>query len=183
MRILIAEDESIIRLGLKAMLIELGHNVIVAKDGHEALGQARIHRPDLAILDIKMPFTDGLQATVALARTQPMPILLLTAFSEQDLIKQAAELPIQGYLIKPIQPADLEAAIAVAKKRFEQTQKLENLTIELKETLEVRKLVDKAKGTLMALGMSEPEAFRTIQERARRSRKTLGEVAQAILGK
>ena len=104
MRILIAEDESIIRMGLKSMLQEMGHEVFAAADGREALQLARHYLPDLAILDIKMPKTDGLQAAKTLARTQPMPILLLTAFSQQDLVDQATELPIQGYLVKPIHP-------------------------------------------------------------------------------
>lgn len=181
MRVLIAEDESIIRLGLKSMLQELGHDVIVAKDGHDALGQARRHHPELAILDIKMPFTDGLQTTEALARTQPMPILLLTAFSEQDLIEKAAELPIHGYLVKPVQQHDLAAAIAVARKLFAKTQQLEARTTELEETLETRKLIDRAKGQLMDLGMSESKAFITIQERARRDRKPIKEVAKDII--
>ena len=181
MRILIAEDESIIRLGLKSMLQELGYEVILAKDGHEALSKARIHHPNLAILDIKMPFTDGLQVAATLARTQPMPILLLTAFSEQDLIEQASDLPIHGYLIKPIQLPDLAAAIAVGRKRFQESQGLEARANALEETMETRKFVYKAKEKLMASGMSEQKAFRTIQERARRTRKTMHEVARAIL--
>ena len=181
MRVLIAEDESIIRLGLKAMLQELGHDVVVAKDGHEALSKARIHHPNLAILDIKMPFSDGLQTTMALARTKPMPILLLTAFSEENLIKKAAKLPIQGYLIKPIQQADLAAAIAVAVKRFEQTQELETRSAKLEESLESRKLVDRAKSQLMSSGMSESSAYQFIQKRARRARKTMKDVAKKIL--
>ncbi|VAW43214.1 hypothetical protein MNBD_CHLOROFLEXI01-3636, partial [hydrothermal vent metagenome] len=104
MRILIADDESIIRMGLKSILQELGHEVLTAVNGREALEMARRHHPDLAILDIKMPYTDGLQAAKVLARSQPLPILLLTAFSEQDLIDKATDLPIHGYLIKPIKP-------------------------------------------------------------------------------
>ena len=124
MRILIADDESIIRMGLKSILQELGHEVLAATNGREALEMARRHRPDLAIFDIKMPFTDGLQAAKALSRTHPMPILLLTAFSEQDLIDKATDLPIHGYLIKPIKPEELAAAIAVAHKRFADNQAL-----------------------------------------------------------
>ncbi len=181
MRVLIAEDESIIRLGLKSMLQELGYEVILAKDGHEALSKARIHHPDLAILDIKMPFTDGLQVAATLARKQPMPILLLTAFSEQDLIEQASDLPIHGYLIKPIQLPDLAAAIAVGRKRFQESQGLEVRANALEETMETRKFVYKAKEKLMSSGMSEQKAFSTIQERARSTRKTMHEVARAIL--
>ncbi len=118
MRILIAEDESIIRMGLKSMLQEHDHKVYAAADGREALQLARNHSPDLAILDIKMPHLNGLQVAETLARTQPMPILLLTAFSQKELVDIATDLPIQGYLVKPIQPQELSAAIAVASKTF-----------------------------------------------------------------
>lgn len=181
MRILIADDESIIRLGLKAMLQEMGHVVLAAANGREALQMARRHRPDLAILDIKMPFTDGLQAARTLARTQPLPILLLTAYSEQDLIEKASDLPIHGYLIKPIQPAELAAAIAVARKRFEESQDLAQRTARLEESLETRKLIDRAKGKLMATGLGEEEAYRTLQQRARASGQSMGAVAAAVL--
>ena len=181
MRILIADDESIIRLGLASMLQDLGHEVVSAADGREAITLARQHRPDLAILDIKMPFTDGFQAAQTLHSTQPMPSLILTAFSEQDLIEQASDLPIHGYLIKPVQREDVAAAIAVAAKRFRDTARLENQSAALAEQLETRKLLDRAKAVLMAGGMSEESAHRHIQAQARRLRKTVGEVAQSIV--
>ncbi len=181
MRILIAEDESIIRMGLKSMLQEMGHEVYAAADGHEALRLARHYQPDMAILDIKMPKTDGLQAATTLARTQPMPILLLTAFSQQDLVDRATELPIQGYLVKPIQAPELSAAIAVAKKRFAETQALAEENIRLEEKLETRKLVNKAKGRLMERGLSEEEAYRALQQHARANQLTIKEVAEAVL--
>ena len=181
MRILIADDESIIRMGLKAMLQEMGHEVLAAANGREALQMARQHQPDLAILDIKMPYTDGLQAAKTLARTQPLPILLLTAFSEQDLIDEATDLPVHGYLVKPIKPAELAAAVAVARKRFEENRALAERTAELEETLAVRKLVDRAKSRLMAQGMSEEEAYRRLQQTARESRKSMAEVAAVVL--
>lgn len=181
MRILIADDESIIRMGLKSILQELGHEVLAATNGREALEMARRHRPDLAILDIKMPFTDGLQAAKTLARTQPMPILLLTAFSEQDLIDKATDLPIHGYLIKPVKPEELSAAITVAYKRFVENQALQEEADNLAESLETRKLLDKAKAKLMAKGMSEEEAYKTIQEQARNGRINLRTVATTIL--
>jgi response regulator NasT len=182
MRILIAEDESIIRMGLKSMLQEMGHDVYAAADGHEALQLAQQCRPELAILDIKMPKTDGLQAAKTLARTQPMPILLLTAFSQHDLVERATELPIQGYLVKPIQPPELSAAIAVAKKRFAETQALAEENVRLEEKLETRVLVDRAKGKLMARGLSEEEAYRALQQHARANNLTIREVAEAVLG-
>jgi AmiR/NasT family two-component response regulator len=181
MKILIADDESIIRMGLKAMLQEMGHEVLAATNGREALAMARRHQPDLAILDIKMPYTDGLQAAKTLARTQPLPILLLTAFSERDLIEKATELPIQGYLIKPIKQEELTAAIAVAHKRFADNQALVQRAGQLEDTLATRKLVDRAKGKLMATGMTEEEAYRTLQQRARDSRQSLRQVAEAML--
>lgn len=181
MHILIADDESIIRLGLKAMLQEMGHQVVMAADGREALEQARRHQPDLAILDIKMPLTDGLQAAAALHRARPLPILLLTAFSEADLVDKATDLPIQGYLVKPVRPEELSAAITLAGKRFAEQQALQAKTAELRETLENRKLVERAKGKLMAAGLSEEVAYQMIQQQARQNRQSMTQVAQAIL--
>lgn len=181
MKILIADDESIIRLGLKAMLEQLGHDVVTALNGREAIQMATRFEPDLAILDIKMPYTDGLQAAKTLARTHPLPILLLTAYSEQDLIEKATDLPIQGYLIKPIKPAELSAAITVAYKRFVEQQMLADRADKLQETLEMRKLVDRAKGKLMETGLSEEEAYQAMQREARNKGRTIKDVALAIL--
>ena len=181
MKILIADDESIIRLGLKKMLENLGHEALAAANGREALQLARRHNPDLAILDIKMPYTDGLQAAQTLSRTQPMPILLLTAFSQQDLIEKATDLPIQGYLVKPIKPEELTAAIAVAQKRFAETQTLADKVGRLAQTLEDRKLIDRAKGKLMATGLSETEAYQALQQVARQNRQPIVQVARALL--
>ncbi len=181
MKILIADDESIIRLGLKAMLEQLGHDVVTAMNGREAIQMVTRFEPDLAILDIKMPYTDGLQAVKTLARTHPLPILLLTAYSEQDLIEKATDLPIQGYLIKPIKPAELSAAITVAYKRFVEQQMLADRADKLQETLEMRKLVDRAKGKLMETGLSEEEAYQAMQREARNKGRTIKDVALAIL--
>jgi response regulator NasT len=181
MLILVADDESIIRLGLKSMLQEMGHEVIAATNGREALRLAEHHRPELAILDIKMPYTDGLQAARTLARTQPLPILLLTAYSEQDLIEKAADLPIQGYLVKPVKAEELRAAIIVASRRFEETQALAERATRLEHDLATRKLLDRAKGKLMESGLSEEEAYRRIQEYARRNRQTMAAAAEVIL--
>ncbi len=181
MRILIADDESIIRMGLKAMLVEMGHEVVSAVNGREALDMARRHQPEMAILDIKMPFSNGLQVAQTLSRTQPMPILVLTAFSEHDLIEEASELPIHGYLIKPIKPEELAAAIAVAHKRFADAQRLNEKATQLEEMLESRKLIDRAKGKLMAKGLSEADAYHFIQTQARNLNKSMKLVALAIL--
>jgi response regulator NasT len=181
MRILIAEDESIIRMGLKSMLQEMGHEVYAAVNGREALEMARRHDPDLAILDIKMPYTDGLQAAKVLSRTQPMPILLLTAFSQQDLVEEAAELPIQGYLVKPIKSDELAAAITIANKRFLDMQSLAIEKERLAEQLETRKLIDRARGKLMRDGLTEEEAYLAIQRRARNHQQSIREATIAIL--
>ena len=168
-------------MGLKSMLQEMDHKVYAAADGREALRLARQHSPDLAILDIKMPHTNGLQVAETLARTQPMPILLLTAFSQRELVDIATELPIQGYLVKPIQPQELSAAIAVASKRFAESQALESEKLKLEEKLAARKIIDRAKGKLMVEGLSEETAYRFLQKQARDHNQTLKETAEAVL--
>jgi response regulator NasT len=181
MLILIAEDESIIRLGIKSMLEQLGHRVIAATNGREAIRMAASQHPDLAILDIHMPYTDGLQAARAITAEQPLPILILTAFSEQDLIERATDLPIQGYLLKPVEPEALGAAVALAAKRFAESRALAARARQLEAELAARKLIDRAKGQLMETGLTEAEAYRTLQERARRERRTLADTAAAVL--
>jgi AmiR/NasT family two-component response regulator len=182
MRILIADDESIIRMGLKSMLEELGHEVTAAVNGREALEMTRRQKFDLAILDIKMPYTDGLQAAKTIARTKPMPIIMLTAFGDDELIEKASDLPIHGYLIKPVASKELSAAINVAYKRFVEQQVLAERAVKLYKTLEMRKAVDRAKGKLMENGLSEEEAYRKIQREARDSGQSMHAVALAILG-
>lgn len=182
MRVLIADDESIIRLGLRSMLREMGHEVIAAANGREALEMARNHPIDLAIMDIKMPFTDGLQAAKTLSRLNPIPIIMLTAYSDQELINKATDLPIHGYLVKPVQKGDIAAAIAVAVKRFQETQQLQQKSNELAEQLETRKLLDRAKAHLMTQqSLSENEAYQAIQVVARQQQQTMRQVAEAIL--
>jgi response regulator NasT len=183
LKILIADDESIIRLGLKTILGELGYEVTLTADGREALRLAHQKEFDFAIFDIKMPFTDGLDAARALYKFRPTPILLLTAFGEQELIEKASDLPIQGYLMKPVDEKQLSAAIQVALKRFKETQSLINKTGELEETIETRKIVEKAKGILMKQGMSEDEAHKHLQKLARDSQTSLRKVAESILKK
>lgn len=181
MLILIADDESIIRMGLKSMLVDMGHQVIAATNGREAIRMVESQRPDLAILDIQMPYTDGLQAARAIMSATPLPILILTAFSERELVDRATDLPIQGYLIKPIQPEELSAAITVAVKRFAESRAMADRAAKLESDLATRKLVDRAKGMLMQSGMTEEDAYRTIKERARRERRTLAAAAVSIL--
>ncbi|MFW6183342.1 MAG: ANTAR domain-containing response regulator [Chloroflexota bacterium] len=174
LRILIADDEPIIRMGLKSMLQEMGHSVTAASNGREALRMARNRVFDLAILDVKMPYTDGLQAAKVLSTKHGLPIILLTAYSERDLIEQASELPIQSYLVKPVQTRQLAAAIAVAHKRHADAA-------ERGQELEARKVIERAKGKLMAGGMSEAQAHRAIQRRAREQRRSMVEIARRLL--
>lgn len=181
LRILVAEDEAIIRLGLRAMLTALGHEVRLAADGREALTIVRTTPLDLALLDIRMPLTDGLEVARVIARKHPMPIIFLTAYGEQDLIEKASALPIQGYLIKPVDERDLAAALQVAVRRFAETQAAAQQVADLQETLETRKLVERAKGVLAQSGLSEDEAYHTLQRRAREDRLSLRQVAEAVL--
>ncbi len=181
MRVLVADDESIIRLGLKTMLSALGHEVTMASDGREALKIAHQRPFDFAIFDVKMPFTDGLDAARALYKYRPTPILLLTAFSDQELIEKAAQLPIQGYLVKPIKEEQLAASIEVARRRFEDDEAANAKSVALEETLETRKVVERAKGILMKQGLSEEDAYQQLQKSARDRRLTLKQVSEEVL--
>jgi len=181
LKILVADDESIIRMGLRTMLIALGHEVLLAANGRDALQFVRTARPDLALLDLQMPLTDGLEAAKVIARTRPMPIIILTAYSQDDLLQRATELPIQGYLVKPVNERDLAAAIQVAVARFADSQAAAREIAELRESLETRKLVDRAKGRLMESGLTEEAAYLAIQRRARESRVSLRQAAESVL--
>ncbi len=181
LKIIVAEDESIIRLGLKGMVAGLGHEPYLASNGREALNLARTIGADLALLDINMPLTDGLEAAKVIARQYPMPIIFLTAYGEQELIEKAAQLPIHGYLIKPVNERDLAAAIGVALARFDEQQQARREAEKLREDLETRKLVDRAKGILIDRGMSEAEAYQYIQHKARDNRTSMRDVAEKIL--
>jgi response regulator NasT len=181
LKILVADDEAIIRLGLQTMLSEMGHEVLLAGNGREALQLARTASPDLALLDIQMPLTDGLEAAKTIARKFPMPVIILTAFSQQDLIEQAAQLPIQGYLLKPVNERALAAAIEIATARFDDAQAAARKVAELHEDLETRKLVERAKGLLIRGGLSEEAAYVALQKRARDSRVSLRQAAEAVL--
>lgn len=181
LKILVADDEAIIRMGLRTMLATLGHEALLAPNGREALNLIRTARPDLALLDIQMPLTDGLEAARVIGRKHPMPVIMLTAFSQAELLEKAAALPIQGYLVKPVSERDLAAAIEVAVARFEESQARELQIAELKDSLETRKLVDRAKGRLMQTGLSEEDAYLSLQRRARETRTSLRQAAEAVL--
>lgn len=184
MRILIADDEAIIRLGLKAMLEEMGHEVVgAAADGRAAIDLARSTQPDMIILDIKMPGLDGLQVAEAIAAERPVPIVILSAYSDRELIERAASLAVQAYLVKPIRPAELGPTLEIALDRFVETQALRREAADLTEALRAREVVGRAKQLLMERhGLSEAEAFRTLQAEARRERRSMREISERLLG-
>jgi len=181
MRILIAEDESITRMGLSRMVEDAGHQVVAAPDGRAAVRLARQTGPDLAILDIKMPRLDGLAAAQRIYQERPTPIVLLTAYGDRDLVEQATSLPIMAYLIKPIKERELLATLEVVTARFSEFEWMHRQTVELKEELEARKVIEQAKGVLMRReGLGEEEAYRLIQRRAREERRSMRAVAEEI---
>jgi len=184
LRVLIADDEAIIRLGLKTMLEEMGHQVVgMAADGPSAVRLAARVNPDLAILDIKMPDMDGLDVAEAITTRRRIPILMLTAYSDRELVERATKLAVLAYLVKPVKEADLGLAIELAMARFEEWQALEREAADLKEALATREVVDRAKKILMQRhGLTECEAFLSIQRRSRNSRRPMREMAEAILG-
>lgn len=182
-RIVIADDEALIRMGLRAMLEDKGYRVVgEASDGKRAVELVQRLHPDLVFLDVKMPEMDGLAAAARIQEVCPTPVVLLTAYSERELVKQAQQAGVLAYLVKPVKEEDLVPAIEVALARFADLVRRDRRISELEEQLAVRKLVERAKGLLMQReGLSEPEAFRRIQQEARRTRRTMREVAQQIL--
>jgi AmiR/NasT family two-component response regulator len=182
-RILIAEDEAIIRLDLKEMLEEEGYEVVgEAGDGEAAIKMAQDLKPDLVILDIVMPGVDGLQAARMIVEKQTSAVLVLTAYSQRDLVDQAARSGAMAYLVKPFDKAGLVPAIEVAIARWDETQALATESKDLSDRLETRKLVERAKGRLMSSrGMEEAAAFRFIQKAAMERRTSMKEVAKRVL--
>ncbi len=182
-RVLVAEDEALIRLDLKEMLEEEGYEVVgEAGDGEEAVEMAGRLRPDLVILDVKMPKMDGIAAAERIAGDRVAPVVILTAFSQRDLVERAREAGAMAYLVKPFQKKDLVPTIEMATSRFAEIVALEQEVGGLHERLEARKVVERAKGVLMTEhGMTEPEAFRWIQRTAMDRRTTMRAVADAVL--
>ena len=183
LRILIADDESIRLMSLRKQLAALGHRVIAeASNGAEAVALAAATQPDLAILDIKMPVTDGIEAAQQITRARPIPIILLTAYNEAELVERAAQANISAYLMKPVAEEDLLPAITLALIRFRQFEALRREVSDLREALEARKIIERAKGILVRrLGLTEEEAFRRLQKQRQDSNRKLAEVAEAIV--
>jgi response regulator NasT len=182
-RVVIAEDEAIIRLDLKEILEEEGYEVVGETGrGDEAVELVKEHQPDIAILDIKMPGLDGLSAAREIAGERRAAVLILTAFSQRDLVEQARDAGTLGYLVKPFQRTELVPAIEVALGRFKESQVLHDQVANLEEQLETRKVVDRAKGMLMdAHSLSETDAFAFLQKTAMQERRTMKAIAEQVL--
>ncbi|MEU8267339.1 response regulator [Sphaerisporangium sp. NPDC049002] len=182
-RVVIAEDEALIRLDLKEMLEEEGYAVVgEAGDGETAIKLALEQRPDLVILDVKMPILDGISAAERIVSERVAPCLILTAFSQRDLVERARDAGAMAYLVKPFTKSDLVPAIEMAVSRHEEIAALEREVTSLGERLETRKLVERAKGLLMAEhGWTEPQAFRWIQKASMDRRMSMRQVAQAVV--
>ncbi len=183
LRLVIADDESLIRMNLKETLVGLGYLVVgEAGDGVSVINLARELRPDLVVMDIKMPKLDGIQAAKVLTEEKIAPVLLLTAYSDRELVDRAREAGVVSYIVKPFRDAELLPAIEIALGRFAEYREIEREITDLKESLETRKLVERAKGVLMdTQGLKEQEAFRKIQQLSMNTRRSMREVAEAIL--
>lgn len=182
-RVIIADDESVIRADLREMLTNLNYLVVgEVGDGKSAVNLARELKPDVVIMDIKMPDMDGIEAAKLMTQEKIAPVLLLTAYAQRDLVDRAKEAGVVGYLVKPFREQEIVPAIEIALARFGEFRELEKEVGDLNETLETRKLVDRAKGILMdTQGLTEQEAFRKIQKMSMNTRKPMKEIAQAIV--
>lgn len=182
-RLVIADDESLIRMNLRETLVGLGYLVVgEAGDGASAINLARELRPELVVMDIKMPKLDGIQAAEVLTQERIAPVLLLTAYSDRELVTRATEAGVASYLVKPFREAELLPAIEVAIARFNELRAMDKQLGDLKEAMETRKVVERAKGLLMRTqGLEEAEAFRRIQQLSMNTRKPMKEIAQALL--
>lgn len=183
LRIVIADNESLIRLDIREMLEDAGHEVVgEAVNGRRAVELTRQHRPDLVLMDIKMPEMDGITAAGKIYADKIAPVILLTAFSQPDIVDKAKDSGVQGYLVKPVQESQLFPAIEIALSRWQEMQGLEDELEKLKDSLETRKLIDRAKGIIMAAHkLGEQEAYRRMQQYAMQKRVPLKDVAQSII--
>ena len=182
-RILLAEDEAIERVDLHELLTALGYVVVgEASDGQMAVSLARELKPDITIMDIEMPEMDGIDAARILSSEKLCPVLLLTAYSQRELVERARDAGVMGYLVKPFRESEVTPAIEVALARYDEQQQLDREVTDLRDKFETRKLIDRAKGILMdSKGLSEAEAFRRIQKMSMNTRRTMKEIAQAIV--
>jgi len=183
MRILVAEDETIIRLDLKDLLERAGFEVCAeARDGEEAVALARSERPDVALMDVKMPRLDGIEAARRILDERPIPIVMLTAYGQQELVARAAEAGVFGYLVKPFREQDLLPAIHTARARHEELQALREEAESLQEALVARKVIERAKGLLMEKeNLTEDEAFSRLRRASQTSQRPLKVIAEAVV--
>lgn len=183
LNILIADDEALIRLDLREMLSEAGHNIVgEAADGQQAVKLARELKPDFIIMDVKMPIMDGLEAAAIIGEENIAPVLLLTAYSQKDIVEKATKAGVIAYLVKPVREEQLFPAMEIAFSRFAQMQQLNQELLYLKDSLETRKLVDRAKGILMtAHKITEQEAYRKMQQYSMAKRISLKALAESII--
>jgi response regulator NasT len=183
MKVLIAEDETIIRLDLKTLLERAGHEVVgEAKDGSEAVALAEQLPVDLIVMDVKMPQVDGIEAARRILATRPLPIVMLTAYAQTDLVERAADAGAFGYLVKPFREADLLPAMQTARARFEELQAVRTEVASLQEALEARKVIERAKGILMARDdLSEQEAFARIRKASQVAGRPMRVIAEALI--
>lgn len=183
-RVVVAEDESLIRIDIVETLQDNGFEVVAeAADGEKAVALVEELKPDLVVMDVKMPLLDGISAAQIINRKKLAPVVLLTAFSQRELVERAAEAGALAYVVKPFGPNDLIPAIEVALSRYQQIEALEEEVSDLAERLETRKILDRAKGILNnTMGLPEPEAFRWIQKASMDRRLTMREVAETVIG-
>jgi response regulator NasT len=182
-RAVVAEDEALIRMDIVETLQEGGYEVVgEASNGEEAIAAAREHRPDVVVMDIKMPVMDGITAAETIVREKLAPVVLLTAFSQTDLVERARDAGAMAYVVKPFTPADLLPAVEIARSRHAEMRALEEEIADISERMETRKRVERAKGLLMeTMHLNEPEAFRWIQKTSMDRRLTMREVADAVI--
>jgi len=182
-RLLVAEDETLIRLDLVEMLVEAGYEVVAqASDGEQAVALSRELKPDLVMMDIRMPVLDGISAAEQIGKEKIAPVVMLTAFSQKELVERARDAGVMAYIVKPFTASDLAPAIEIARSRWVEMQALESEVADIAERLATRKVVDRAKGMLMTqLKISESEAFRWIQKTAMDRRLGMREVADAVV--
>jgi response regulator NasT len=182
LRIIIADDEAVIRMGLQAMLTAYGHKIVAtARDGQSVIAKVKQLKPDLLLMDIKMPDMDGLAAAEILAEEAPLPIIMLTAYSQRELIERAVNASVMGYLVKPIDEKQLGPTITLAMARYQEALAAASELSQLQDRLAGRNLVERAKQKMVEQGLSENEAYHRLQAAARKRQISMAEMAERIL--